>query len=78
VLRGRGGWCVDVSRPGYVRDVLAELTTESRARGAEARRHVEATFSHEAVYPQFMEMYRRVVGRVTNDEQASDEYSNAL
>ena len=58
---GPGGWCVDVGLPGFVGGIMDELTLKGREKGMMARAHVEAGFSHDAVYPRFMDMYRAVV-----------------
>jgi len=62
VASGEGGWCVDMRKEGFLERAWPAIAEEYAAKQAATRPHVERTFSWQAVYPRFMEMYRAVCG----------------
>jgi glycosyltransferase involved in cell wall biosynthesis len=57
---GSGGWCVDVTEPGFLSARWPQLVAERTAKRCAARSHVEQRFSWQAVFPQLMDMYGAV------------------
>jgi len=59
---GEGGWLTDVTQPGFLAAQWTAVTADLPAAAERTRRHVETRFSWGAVYPEYMAMYRKVVG----------------
>jgi glycosyltransferase involved in cell wall biosynthesis len=59
---GDGGFCVDMSQPGALRDALRKMMDPAVRveMGQAARKRAVAMFSREVVVPQIVEMYERV------------------
>ena len=60
---GDGGWLTDVRRVDCLALLWDQIRAERDARGRLARARIEAMFSWDAVYPQFVAMYEAVGGR---------------
>jgi len=64
---GRGGWLTFVTQPGFLSTPWPEILAGLPAYALRARLHVERTFSWQAVYPQYMAMYRATLDKKTED-----------
>lgn len=68
---GAGGWCLDVTKEGFLVEAWPRILSEYEERRASARVHVEETFSWEAVYPRFMDMYEHVAEAEAREERTA-------
>jgi len=60
-IAGNGGWSTCMGENGFLKKLFPEIKAKLEETGKKARKRVEESFSWETVYPQFIQMYEKIM-----------------